>query len=68
MCEILTEQLGTKGDVVAVDGKAIRGTAKEGSLHSALQILTAYITESRIIIGQEAIHEKTNEFPYSNRC
>lgn len=63
MCEILTEQLGTKGEVVAVDGKAIRSTSKEGSPHSALQILTAYITESRIILGQEAINEKTNEIP-----
>ncbi len=63
MCEILAEQPGTKGEVVAVDGKAMRSTSKEGSPHSALQILTAYITESRIILGQETIHEKTNEIP-----
>jgi len=25
--------------------------------------LTAYITENGVILGQEAIHEKTNEIP-----
>lgn len=29
---------------IAVDGKAIRSTSKEGKAHSALQILAAYLT------------------------
>jgi predicted transposase YbfD/YdcC len=51
------------GDVVAVDGKAIRSTSEKGKAHSALQILTAYLTESGITLAQRAVHEKTNEIP-----
>lgn len=63
MSEILQERFGTKGNVVAVDGKAICSTIKDGRPHSALQILTAYMTENGVILGQESIHEKTNEIP-----
>ena len=60
---LMKEQLGTKGDVIAVDGKAIRSTVKTGNSRSTLQIITAYLTESGVVLGQEAIHEKTNEIP-----
>lgn len=60
---LMQEQFGTAGDVVAVDGKAICSTSKQGQAHSALQILTAYVTSSGVVLGQEAIHEKTNEIP-----
>lgn len=63
MSEVLQERFGTKGNVVAVDGKAVRSTSKDGHPHSALQILTAYMTENGVVLGQEAIHEKTNEIP-----
>lgn len=63
MIGLMRERFGTAGDVVAVDGKAICSTAKAGSAHSALQILTAYITSSGVVLGQEALHEKTNEIP-----
>lgn len=59
--EIMREQFGVTGDVIAVDGKAIRSTSKSGQPHSALQILTAYITSSGVVLGQDAIHKKTNE-------
>ena len=49
--------------VIAVDGKAIRSTSKKDKPHSALQIITAYLTESGVVIGQEKINEKTNEIP-----
>ena len=51
------------GEAVAVDGKAICSTTKPGNPLSALQILSAYVTSSGIILGQESIHEKTNEIP-----
>jgi len=63
MSEILQKRFGTEGNVVAVDGKAVCSTSKDGQPHSALQILTAYITESGVILGQESIHEKANEIP-----
>ena len=61
--EIIREAYGTKGNVLAVDGKAICATSKPGKPHSALQILTAYVTESGVVLGQKSIHEKTNEIP-----
>jgi len=50
-------------NILAVDGKAIRSTYEKEKAHSALQILTAYITGSGVVLGQEAIYEKTNEIP-----
>ncbi len=63
MVDLLRERLGTTGEVVAVDGKAIRSTSQPGTAHSALQIITAYITATGVVLGQESIHEKTNEIP-----
>ncbi len=61
--EIMKERSELLGNIVAVDGKAIRSTSKKGHPHSALQILTAYITESGVVLGQKSIQEKTNEIP-----
>jgi predicted transposase YbfD/YdcC len=63
--EIMRDNANNLGGIIAVDGKAIRGTGKKDKAHSFLQILTAYATESGVVLGQEAIsHEdKTNEIP-----
>ena len=61
--DILRERFGVSGEVIAVDGKAVCSTAKSGNPHSALQILSAYMTDNGVILAQEAIHEKTNEIP-----
>ena len=61
--DIMRERSDIIGNIIAVDGKAIRSTSEPGKPHSALQILTAYLTESSVVIGQHAIHEKTNEIP-----
>lgn len=64
---MMQDAIMLKGDVIAVDGKAIRSTFKKDRSHSALQIITAYLTESGVILGQEKIHEKTNEIPVFQR-
>ncbi len=61
--EIMKDRADIVGNIIAVDGKAIRSTSEAGKPHSALQILTAYLTKSSVVIGQELIHEKTNEIP-----
>jgi predicted transposase YbfD/YdcC len=61
--EIMRENYECIGNIIAVDGKAIRSTGEKGQVHSALQILTAFLTESGITLGQKTIHEKTNEIP-----
>lgn len=49
--------------ILAVDWKAICSTSEKGRPNSALQILTAYLTESGVILCQQAVREKTNEIP-----
>ena len=61
--EIMIENVDFWGNIIAVDGKAIRRASEKGKPHSALQILTAYLTESGVVLGQKSIHEKTNEIP-----
>jgi len=61
--EIMKENMAELGKILSVDGKSIRSSAKKGNPYSALQILTAYMTESGVVLGQEAIDEKTNEIP-----
>jgi len=68
MSEILQERFGTKGTVVAVDGKAICSTSKDGRPYSALQILTAYMTENGVILGRSQSTRKPMRFQYSSRC
>ena len=61
--KIMRENVQNLGEIMSVDGKAICSTSKKDKPHSALQILTVYMTESGITVGQKAIHEKTNEIP-----
>lgn len=58
-----TKFIAHVSNILAVDGKAIRSTTEKGKPNSALQILTAYLTESGVVLGQKDIHEKTNEIP-----
>lgn len=60
---IMQDKFENKGDVIAVDGKAIRSTSDPNKPRSSLQIITAYVTESGVVLGQEKINEKTNEIP-----
>ena len=52
-----------EGDVIAVDGKAIRGSTVRGKLASQLRILSAYDTQLQMTIGSVEVGEKTNEIP-----
>jgi predicted transposase YbfD/YdcC len=63
--EIMRENVKELGEIIAVDGKSIRSTARKGKPYSALQILSAYCTESAVILGQRSITQadKTNEIP-----
>lgn len=61
--DIMKTAINESEKVIAIDGKAIRSTSKTDKPHSALQIITAYLTESGVVLGQEKINEKTNEIP-----
>ena len=48
-------------EMVAVDGKVLRGSAKKEK--SAVSILSAVLAESKLIIAHKEIEEKSNEIP-----
>jgi len=61
--KIMQERLGISGEIIAVDGKTIRSTGKRDGVQEKLHILTAYMTENGVTLGQLAVNEKTNEIP-----
>lgn len=61
--KLMQEKVTGEEEIIAVDGKAVRAAAEKDKPHSALQIITAYLTQTGITPGQEKIHEKTNEIP-----
>jgi predicted transposase YbfD/YdcC len=48
---------------VAFDGKVLRGSFDHFKDQKAVQVLSAFLTNSRIILAHEEIAEKTNEIP-----
>ena len=58
---MMREMLGVEGEVIAFDGKTICATAKGN--REKLHIMTAYITQSGVVLGQKTVDEKTNEIP-----
>ena len=51
----------TNGEVVAIDGKTIRNSKDDAISKSAIHLVSAYASDNRICLGQEAVHEKSNE-------
>jgi len=51
----------TESEVIAIDGKTIRNSNDDTSSKSAIHLVSAYASENRICLGQEAVHEKSNE-------
>lgn len=50
-----------KGDVVSIDGKAQRGTAKRGQPHSFVHIVSAWAATNHLTLGQLKVDGKSNE-------
>ena len=51
----------TNGEVVAIDGKTLRGSNDRSSEQSAIQIVSAWATTSKLVLGQVKVDEKSNE-------
>lgn len=60
---IMKELLGEEGDIIAIDGKAICSTDTMKSYKRGLRIVTAYMVENGVSIGQLAVDSKSNEIP-----
>lgn len=51
----------TGGQVIAVDGKSPRGSGDRRRGRSALHMVSAWACRNRLVLGQEATEEKSNE-------
>jgi predicted transposase YbfD/YdcC len=51
----------TNGEVVAIDGKTLRGSEDKSSEQSAIQIVSAWATTSKLVLGQVKVDGKSNE-------
>lgn len=55
----LHEQLGFK--LVAIDGKTLRRSHDRSKMKSALHLVCAWSVENHVVLGQEAVDQKSNE-------
>ena len=55
--------LGTTaaGEVVAIDGKTLRGSFDTAAGQNPLHLVSAWATEARLVLGQVAVDAKSNE-------
>ena len=49
-----------KGQLISIDGKTIRG-AKTGGVKSPIHMVSAWLSEDNIVLGQIKVSEKSNE-------
>ena len=52
---------GTEGKLVAIDGKTVRHSFNRATGRKALHIVSAWIAENRLTLGQVLTEEKSNE-------
>lgn len=48
-------------EVIAVDGKTLRNSADKVSGRSAIHMVSAFATGARLVLGQQAVDQKSNE-------
>jgi len=60
--KIMSDCIGTDGDIVSFDGKAVRQTYQDERAEK-VHIVSAFVTKTGVVLGQKCIPEKTNEIP-----
>jgi predicted transposase YbfD/YdcC len=51
----------SRGGVIAIDGKTLRGTGESRKAKSALHVLNAFAHDSGMVLGQKPVDGKSNE-------
>lgn len=51
----------TEGEVVAIDGKTIRGSYDKGDDKAAIHMVSAFVSRQNLCLGQLATEQKSNE-------
>lgn len=54
-------EINTQGDIIAVDGKTVRGSYDKKSKQGAIYMVSAFAAENGVVLGQVKTHEKSNE-------
>jgi predicted transposase YbfD/YdcC len=49
------------GQLIAVDGKTLRGSYERGGKQGMIHMVSAWATQNRLVLGQRKVHEKSNE-------
>ena len=60
---VQTIQKLTQGEVVAIDGKQLRGSEDEGNGRAAIDMVSAWATANQLVLGQVKVDDKSNEIP-----
>jgi predicted transposase YbfD/YdcC len=61
MSWVQTLQSLTQGEVIAVDGKQLRGSVDNGAGQAAMNIVSAWATANELVLGEVSVEEKSNE-------
>ncbi len=48
-------------EVIAIDGKTLRGSVDKATEQSAIHLVSAFATASKLVLGQEKVSDKSNE-------
>jgi len=51
----------TQGQVIAIDGKQLRGSHDKQAGKSAIYMVSAWATENQLVLGQRKVDDKSNE-------
>jgi predicted transposase YbfD/YdcC len=60
---VQTIQKLTQGEVIAIDGWQLHGSADEGNGQAALDIVSAWATANQLVLGQFKVDNKSNKIP-----
>lgn len=60
--EIMRDNLPVDGEIIAIDGKAIRQRYQDERAEK-VHIISAFLTKTGVLLGQKCISEKENEIP-----
>lgn len=61
LCWMKSIQKITEGEVVAIDGKTLRGSYDSSSEQSAIVMVSAWATTNKLVLGQVKVDDKSNE-------
>ena len=53
--------IGVSADVIAIDGKTLRGSAHKKGAKAAIHMVSAFAARQRLVLGQVKVADKSNE-------